>query len=100
HTRFSRDWSSDVCSSDLCADSRDALTPAKCSATFLPLMGISFFVGMPRLSAMRCARHHDGRCGKHAAPFHGNPVTPSTGCLRMRSEERRGGKAVTCRGVP
>src|SRR5690606_39616321 len=27
HTRFSRDWSSDVCSSDLCFDAAD--TPAK-----------------------------------------------------------------------
>src|SRR5207302_4123499 len=28
HTRFSRDWSSDVCSSDLFRDNRDHLSPS------------------------------------------------------------------------
>src|SRR5690606_39371756 len=32
HTRFSRDWSSDVCSSDLAAASAAALTPSTTSA--------------------------------------------------------------------
>src|SRR5690606_39918432 len=68
HTRFSRDWSSDVCSSDL--------TPDPAPATSLNPTGFSAAASCLR----RCLKQDDGMTG------------PSDALGQGRSEERRVGK--------
>src|SRR5690606_40986607 len=80
HTRFSRDWSSDVCSSDL----RKRLT--------------RILADKRRASACKSCEHYDYCAG---GPSH-VPVHDGSGdCAggkRMRSEERRVGKEGRSRG--
>src|SRR5690606_40721322 len=77
HTRFSRDWSSDVCSSDL-LDAPETLEPPRVfPPTRWPASGASLsFVALARESG-----RDEGRRGHHGA----RPEQP-------RSEERRVGK--------
>src|SRR5690606_39389092 len=76
HTRFSRDWSSDVCSSDL------------------------VLTGISRVGTKAAQEQPTSRAGRsHAAPV---PTArmETLGCERRRSEERRVGKEGRSRRVP
>src|SRR5690606_39433512 len=75
HTRFSRDWSSDVCSSDLW---RPSTTPCTSS---------------PRRAC--CARSWSMRRAPTSTP---TSATITTSTWRIRSEERRVGKSVDVGG--
>src|SRR5687768_18336337 len=84
HTRCSRDWSSDVCSSDLvaicrlkrvAADMRDDVTP------FLP-------------------KAPDQKNGKRVALIGAGPSSLTVANDLMRSEERRVGKECRSRWAP
>src|SRR5690606_40715149 len=73
HTRFSRDWSSDVCSSDLLEEAWLYEAMAEC---YIPLLD--------RLE----------RLAEEGVPYHLSfTLTPT-----LRSEERRVGKECGCRG--
>src|SRR5690606_39836318 len=78
HTRFSRDWSSDVCSSDLLRR-----IPTPCSA---PLPG-----GTRATSARTPARTKEADHERLHPPWRGP-------CRACRSEERRVGKECRSRG--
>src|SRR5690606_39557875 len=77
HTRFSRDWSSDVCSSDLCA-------PARCPDRHRPAGTVA-----------RAHRPGQGRGRPATAPRTPPSRTAPAG---FRSEERRVGKSVDLGG--
>src|SRR5438094_7760701 len=86
HTRSYGDWSSDVCSSDLCFASRPPICPE------------STYCCMNR--SMR-ARRAGAKLGRVCA---GRPVgatqSSASASSRVRSEERRVGKECRCRGWP
>src|SRR5690606_40975721 len=86
HTRFSRDWSSDVCSSDLYAEGRPEprLFDGARSPRFAELMA-----GLPPSSAPGALI---GQCIDVA----GSPAVVAM----PRSEERRVGKECSSRGTP
>src|SRR5690606_39762190 len=96
HTRFSRDWSSDVCSSDLKKDG--TVTPANAS---------SISDGAAALLLMRRSEA-EARGLRPLAVVRGYTqfaqepewfTTAPVGALkRLRSEERRGGKAGRSQG--
>src|SRR5690606_39667771 len=81
HTRFSRDWSSDVCSSDLARR-----RPRQQDASATGAGGVTGAVHERQLAAGLALDHGGG--GAHR--FH-----PAGG---GRSEERRVGKECRCRG--
>src|SRR5690606_40645815 len=59
HTRFSRDWSSDVCSSDLCrtvGSSSSAVISPRCWPTTRPSASISTSVGHALIAYARQVR--------------------------------------------
>src|SRR5690606_40097874 len=89
HTRFSRDWSSDVCSSDLAlmlvASVALAQQPATTEPTPAPGQGPGMMMGGPGPGMM-------GGYGPGARGGYG----PGQG---MRSEERRVGTGAGCRGA-
>src|SRR5690606_41028499 len=89
HTRFSRDWSSDVCSSDLArlggADRLRCLVAAG-------ERGLQF--GRQRAAALVVGNQRGGR-RRRAAPGEGG--VESFGIVR--SEERRGGEGCEGRGA-
>src|SRR5690606_41091523 len=76
HTRFSRDWSSDVCSSDLQGETKDRIPPPKATTAWRrnpdsarPSVMPTVSHEHPRtphrlLSADRCARSEERRVGK------------------------------------
>src|SRR5687768_18510427 len=74
HTRCSRDWSSDVCSSDL---------PGKCSGGAKPATGKGLDRAHERITRSPSARRRSGGCTSGSA---------------RRSEERREGKSVDLGG--
>src|SRR5690606_40051375 len=83
HTRFSRDWSSDVCSSDL--------------GSFIGLAGVDFGLNGPDTFTAKVASVTDGNVIKIVAGnINGEAIgylkVPNTGSLDRRSEERRVGK--------
>src|SRR5690606_40617811 len=90
HTRFSRDWSSDVCSSDLCRVVEDDGWCRRCGCE-----------GVPRDTVIRRLAHE---------PLGWRPTTLEVtvrryrciGCGHVwrqdRSEERRVGEEGRCRG--
>src|SRR5690606_40700817 len=84
HTRFSRDWSSDVCSSDLLPPARYISRPS-----------------MPR-PCSRSSSALNPECGwwrRQATPARLGPAPTSTACRALaRSEERRVGKEWRARG--
>src|SRR5690606_39476201 len=83
HTRFSRDWSSDVCSSDL-------LTAQLARQLRHP------FDQTPQLTGQRILRQQLGEVLLHLAePVGGGAQTAEMG--EVRSEERRVGKECRCR---
>src|SRR5690606_40521648 len=89
HTRFSRDWSSDVCSSDLAQ-------PPRSPSGSVPQLA-------PELAALRSRGH--GSCLADA-PASDNPVSTrvsfsiSPCSSATRSEERRVGKERRSRWAP
>src|SRR5205809_2985399 len=83
HTRCSRDWSSDVCSSDLSRPRRPILPALACVAALAAL-----------LVGCQIVRQSPGKTAS-PSPSSGKPSTGHTGAL-PRSEERRVGKE--CRG--
>src|SRR5690606_39749304 len=96
HTRFSRDWSSDVCSSDLAAGmAREAgagpdVAPGVAGDHFLELFG----EGRQGFQAAV----HVGIAQYRAAYLHAGFVTLFlVHCLAPRSEERRVGKGCSTR---
>src|SRR5690606_40103720 len=78
HTRFSRDWSSDVCSSDLYYSHVNTSSPGQ----------------------LRCSLHETIR-GHTAYPYSGSGTSIWTILeIADRSEERRVGKARSCESPP
>src|SRR5690606_40308766 len=92
HTRFSRDWSSDVCSSDLARGQRRAVVVVEALAGG----GEDLDAGERRLRERLGAR--GGELGGGGAAT----VVAGHGALERgaRSEERRVGKESRCRGAP
>src|SRR5690606_41078403 len=92
HTRFSRDWSSDVCSSDLVG-----------AGSHPELIRVQVELGqledrLTQLQSMRpsyVARLNTAMNRPHDAPV--APIAPLPGFLR--SEERRVGKERRCRDM-
>src|SRR5690606_40999356 len=95
HTRFSRDWSSDVCSSDLSPESSPA-HPARQTTPERWEYPVAPRVFLP-VRPQRAARYaHSATTAGH---WSGSPPNPLTWRVRKtgeRSEERRVGKE--CRG--
>src|SRR5699024_11715060 len=85
HTRSKRDWSSDVCSSDLIYYEADAKKPW--TYTWIGFQGIKIKQYLERTSLMDCPVFHYGRDDRirlcHEKMFE-------------RSEERRVGKESRC----
>src|SRR5690606_40423195 len=93
HTRFSRDWSSDVCSSDL-----DVII-TEIGGT------VGDIESQPFIEAARQLRHELGRGNVffvHVSlvPFMGASGEQKTKPTQHRSEERRVGKEGTARWEP
>src|SRR5690606_39864447 len=87
HTRFSRDWSSDVCSSDLLADrlGRPLLDPARINAR---LDAVAFFLERRRLREQ--VRERLRAAGDMARAL--SRLALGRGGPRDRSGERRVGR--------
>src|SRR5207302_5304560 len=60
HTRFSRDWSSDVCSSDLPAGRFGSVAPRAVAAPNLPAGGAFAAAGGPAAGTQLYVMHPDG----------------------------------------
>src|SRR5690606_39795381 len=96
HTSFSRDWSSDVCSSDLKAQARiqsrfgDAEKRVKTNGSFTPFARNTQFT-IPAIEELRVSK---------ARPVDVNFLTRTTRALGTRSEERRVGTECRYRGAP
>src|SRR5207249_5468104 len=96
HTRSKRDWSSDVCSSDLLTESRNP-------AFEQPSAGGDPAKGRALIEAEGCIACHALRDGASATNRQSPPaleaLATSGGCLagRPRSEERRVGKGRRAR---
>src|SRR5690606_39823729 len=83
HTRFSRDWSSDVCSSDLFNCDRDMASSIICETA----------------DSIRGFKNGGGRIGKTAAAMV-ERIVEAKSKEDLRSEERRVGKECRPRGSP
>src|SRR5436309_11963610 len=89
HTRFSRDWSSDVCSSDL----REAIFPAAKALESLKAQRIAFKDARAFLSITAESNPHASReFGACENPRAANRHRARNGPVCDRSEERRVGK--------
>src|SRR5207237_3803783 len=67
HTRFKCDWSSDVCSSDLCTSRRSASSSPSCAPTRPPISASSRKARSSRTTTATEIRHHrseERRVGK------------------------------------
>src|SRR5699024_11995153 len=89
HTRSKRDWSSDVCSSDL----HDQ--PVKKNVKNMP--SVKLLAPQPRT---RWKKNVDPGCGPITKPTTNkkDPACPPTTWLCQRSEERRVGRGSSSRG--
>src|SRR5690606_39815901 len=97
HTRFSRDWSSDVCSSDLSSvlnimaitvDHQTCLPPLNLASSGITMTTANF-----TWTAVSGATSYEYAVTTTATP-------PDSGAgITMRSEERRVGKEGRCRRV-
>src|SRR5690606_40152545 len=84
HTRFSRDWSSDVCSSDLMAAVRRAAATARESAFARSAAASAFAASATFFSCFTCSVRRSTRALYSETVLRWQRST--------RSEERRGGK--------
>src|SRR5690606_39448645 len=87
HTMFSRDWSSDVCSSDL-----DAAATYRCVSSLT-----SFCPHVPVIARARDLDSSERLMTAGAAHAYPEAIEAS---LSLRSEERHGGKEGSCGGWP
>src|SRR5207302_3098646 len=94
HTRFSRDWSSDVCSSDLLA----AVTPELVEKVIAKEAVDAIALAFGGQTALNCglALHDAGVLAKHGIQVLGTPIQAIRDT--ERSEERRVGKESRCGG--
>src|SRR5690606_40854731 len=95
HTRFSRDWSSDVCSSDLGHDARYAPSTAQFTQTVKERQSYIDMRNAPRLPAPEAQKDSSPRVS-------GEKLQALTEVLhgrKSRSEERRVGKGWGARGA-
>src|SRR5439155_9738009 len=89
HTRWPRDWSSDVCSSDLAPPWPAPPRPGRAKAPFNAPFTLTLREGLRPPQGERVETH-----------LH-NPASPaSSGGALFRSEERRVGKECRSRGAP
>src|SRR5690606_39784291 len=100
HTRFSRDWSSDVCSSDLLAD-QHALA-GKVEVGHAKDGHGKWPPGVKGASLSACAVRDSNPSQALAAPGsrEGRISRCAAGTAATRSEERRGGKGRRTRRAP
>src|SRR5690606_40461273 len=82
HTRFSRDWSSDVCSSDLTVNVKVTWPPKRCSAGAVLVRARS--AGSPGIAVPSLVLE--------LGPLEAETISTSGAALAGRSEERRVGK--------
>src|SRR5437868_15341435 len=61
HTKSKRDWSSDVCSSDLTGKNRTGVIPAPAVSPVIGMTPVRFF---PVLSAMSCSTQRPNEIGR------------------------------------
>src|SRR5690606_40756854 len=96
HTRFSRDWSSDVCSSDLEVDQLDPDLVLMFAEQLLRVIGAVEVLALAVLArpGMVAADDHVG-----AAVVAADDAVPDRLTRAARSEERRGGQGGRCRGA-
>src|SRR5256884_8033789 len=102
HTRCSRDWSSDVCSSDLNKASQFALLNHLGREVHLCNVRLEELL---RVEIYRRGLHSDAFARENLRPVTPNPVRPRAESLRSegertRSEERRVGKECRSRWSP
>src|SRR5690606_40983204 len=95
HTRFSRDWSSDVCSSDLYPSTTRHCWTFCCGEASTHSMQHD----MPGRWGIGVARHcvtarQEEEAGRSKSTAHSQHVVV---CCMVRSEERRVGKECRCR---
>src|SRR5690606_39640434 len=90
HTRFSRDWSSDVCSSDLTGAGAANGLPAGSRRARWPETAMGVGGGAP--ARYRCAALQLSPDGIGAAAVHAGPSDVFAVSRAGRSEERRVGK--------
>src|SRR5690606_41001650 len=96
HTRFSRDWSSDVCSSDLQAGA-DIRTTKDATAVLPRSCGLA----SGPLTVPACTWYRGFRARNGCSTYRNERVaTPQEAADRTRSEERRVGKEGSTRGGP
>src|SRR5690606_39349112 len=98
-TRFSRDWSSDVCSSDLVGELLRRLETLTSSLGCSRPVGVLRFIAVVRLGQRLSLQdlHLNGSLGKVFHPdFVYCPIRVES--KAARSEERRVGKACRCGG--
>src|SRR5690606_40687592 len=93
HTRFSRDWSSDVCSSDLIDAGQYRQCQLGADAVDLDQLAkqAAFALAGEAVQSVRIFPHHQMRVKLHLAA--------SLGQLQKRSEERRVGTAGSTDGL-
>src|SRR5690606_39486808 len=92
HTRFSRDWSSDVCSSDLVMALAEAIAAAieRLSRPGIEGWGLRVFGGMEAAGDLVILSEHEG-CTSETCAHRSHDEA-------ARSEERRVGKEGRSRG--
>src|SRR5690606_41186473 len=95
HTRFSRDWSSDVCSSDL-EEGREMIAVAIADQALIADLDANA-ARLRQLADPRSIDMDDARA--QALIAQSTPVYYITGALHSRSEERRVGKEGRSWGV-
>src|SRR5690606_39645055 len=99
HTRFSRDWSSDVCSSDLTSTTSPSSTDAWASSITAIMRSATLVNGSPQLGR-NGFRIHGHDCGRVNTCGPNSNFLPSNLLVGSRSEERRVGKEGGSRGAP
>src|SRR5690606_40869905 len=98
HTRFSRDWSSDVCSSDLDigSDGQPGFGEPAARSAFLPALTDEFAREAARL--LRSGRVYFFQLRAMGGAICDTPPEETAFAHRTRSEERRVGKEERSRG--
>src|SRR5690606_39788870 len=92
HTRFSRDWSSDVCSSDL--DRYGDIWGGFILKHLADLRGDAVVAGGPMIRHLKAGDYTRNIWQEHVCHLVNDEF------LELRSEERRVGKECRCRWAP